>query len=85
MIKAQWYGGYGNCIIIDHGNGMQTLYGHMSGYAVSSGDTVSKGQLIGYLGSTGAATGTHCHLEVYVNGGTVDPAGYFSGITYYDC
>ena len=85
VVKAEWYGGYGNCIIIDHGNGMQTLYGHMSGFAVSEGDTVSKGQTIGYLGSTGVATGTHCHLEVFVNGGRVDPAGYFSGITYYDC
>lgn len=85
VVSAEWYGGYGNCVIIDHGNGMQTLYGHMSGYAVSRGDTVSKGQTIGYLGSTGVATGTHCHLEVFVNGSRVDPAGYFSGIEYYDC
>ncbi len=85
VVTAEWYGGYGNCIIIDHGNGMQTLYGHMSGYAVSAGDTVTQGQTIGYLGSTGWSTGTHCHLEVFVDGGRVDPAGYFSGITYYDC
>ncbi len=82
---AEWYGGYGNCVIIDHGNGMQTLYGHMSGCAVSAGEWVSKGQLIGYLGSTGQSTGTHCHLEVFVDGARVDPANYFSGITYYDC
>ena len=85
VITAGWSDGYGNYIIIDHNNGMQTLYGHMSGFAVGSGDTVSKGQTIGYLGATGRATGTHCHLEVFVNGGRVDPAGYFSGIEYYDC
>ena len=85
VTKAAWYGGYGNCVIIDHGNGMQTLYGHMSGYAVSEGDTVSKGQTIGYLGATGVATGTHCHLEVFVNGNRVDPENYFSGMTFYDC
>ena len=85
VVTAEWYGNYGNCIIIDHGNGMQTLYAHMSGYAVSAGDIVSKGQTIGYLGATGWATGTHCHLEVFVDGARVDPANYFSGITYYDC
>ena len=85
VVKAEWYGGYGYCIILDHGNGMQTLYGHMSGFAVGAGDTVSQGDTIGYLGATGVATGTHCHLEVFVNGSRVDPAGYFSGITYYDC
>lgn len=85
VVLAEWNGGYGNCIMIDHGNGMQTLYGHMSGYAVSYGDVVSKGDTIGYLGSTGMSTGTHCHLEVIVNGSRVDPAAYFSGITYYDC
>ena len=85
VVSAEWYGGYGNCVIIDHGNGMQTLYGHMSSFSVSAGDIVSQGQTIGGLGSTGVATGTHCHLEVFVNGSRVDPAGYFSGITYYDC
>ncbi len=85
VVLAEWNGGYGNCIMIDHGNGMYTLYGHMSGYAVSYGSVVSKGDTIGYLGSTGNSTGTHCHLEVRINGGTVDPAAYFSGITYYDC
>ncbi len=85
VVLAEYNGGYGNCIMIDHGNGMYTLYGHMSGYAVSCGSVVSKGDTIGYLGSTGNSTGTHCHLEVRINGGTVDPAGYFSGITYYDC
>jgi len=82
---AAWYGGLGNCVIIDHGNGMQTVYGHMSGFAVSQGDTVTQGQTIGYLGSTGMSTGTHCHLEIFVNGSRVDPENYFGGITFYDC
>ena len=85
VVTATYNNGYGNYIIIDHGNGMQTLYAHMSGFAVSAGSTVSKGDTIGYLGSTGVATGTHCHLEVFSNGVRVDPAGYFSGINYIDC
>ena len=68
--------GYGNYIIVDHGNGMQTLYAHMSGTAVSEGTTVDQGETIGYLGATGMATGTHCHLEVFVDGQRVDPADY---------
>jgi murein DD-endopeptidase MepM/ murein hydrolase activator NlpD len=64
---------------------MQTLYAHMSGNAVSVGTYVSAGQTIGYLGQTGRATGVHCHLEIFVNGSRVDPASYFSGMTYYNC
>ena len=63
----------------------QVTGGTIIPYAVSAGDWVTKGQLIGFLGATGQATGTHCHLEVFVDGGRVDPANYFSGITYYDC
>lgn len=85
VVAAQWSDSYGYYVMIDHGNGMQTLYAHMSGMAVSYGTTVSQGQTIGYLGSTGWSTGTHCHLEVYVNGGRTDPEAYFSGITFYDC
>lgn len=85
VVTATYNSGYGNYIIIDHGNGMQTLYAHMSGFAVSYGDTVYQGQTIGYLGSTGWATGTHCHLEIFVNGSRVDPEGYFSGMSFYDC
>lgn len=70
--------GYGNYIIVDHGNGMQTLYAHMSGTAVTTGTAVGQGETIGYLGSTGLATGTHCHLEVFVDGQRVDPADYVS-------
>lgn len=69
--------GYGNYIIVDHGNGMQTLYAHMSDTAVTVGTTVGQGQTIGFLGSTGMSTGTHCHVEVFVNGQNVDPSAYF--------
>lgn len=84
VITASADGGYGNYIIIDHGDS-QTLYAHMSGFAVSNGSYVEQGQTIGYLGSSGRATGTHCHFEVFVGGQRVDPAQYFSGITYYNC
>ena len=70
--------GYGNYIVVDHGNGVQTLYAHMSGTAVSEGTAVGQGETIGYLGATGMATGTHCHLEVFVDGENVNPADYFS-------
>ena len=85
VITATYSDGYGNYIIIDHGNGYQTLYAHMSGLAVGSGQTVSQGQTIGYLGATGRATGTHCHFEVFINGDRTDPAQFFSGLSYYNC
>ena len=84
VVTSSYDSGYGNYVIIDHG-GMQTLYAHNSGNAVSVGDYVSQGQTIGYLGATGRATGTHCHFEVFVGGSRVDPAQYFSGISYYNC
>lgn len=79
VILATYYGGYGNCVIIDHNNGYMTLYGHMSGFAVSNGSTVSQGDTIGYLGNTGNSFGTHCHFEVIQNGTQIDPLPYFSG------
>ena len=85
VITATYNDGYGNYIIIDHGNGMQTLYAHLSGMAVGEGSSVSQGQTIGYVGATGRATGTHLHFEVFVNGSRTDPAGYFGGLSYYNC
>lgn len=76
VVEADWLGGYGNAVIIDHGNGMQTVYAHNSSLAVSAGQSVSKGQVIAYAGSTGYATGPHCHFEVRINGEVVDPMGY---------
>ena len=84
VVTASSDGGYGNYVIINHGD-TSTVYAHMSGFAVSTGDYVSQGQTVGYLGATGRATGTHLHFEVYVGDGRVDPAAYFSGITYYNC
>ena len=75
---AGWEGGYGNLTLIDHGNGLATAYGHQSRFAVSSGQTVSRGQLIGYVGSTGHSTGPHVHFEVRVNGVPNDPLSYLS-------
>ena len=77
---AGWNGGYGNCVMIDHGNGYVTLYGHLSYIAVSEGQSVSKGDTIGQVGSTGNSTGPHLHFEVLRAGTRVDPEQFFSGL-----
>lgn len=79
---AYYYGGYGNCILINHGGGVATLYGHCDSIAVSVGQYVNQGQVIGYVGSTGVSSGPHLHYEVRVNGVLTDPAQYFTGLTY---
>jgi murein DD-endopeptidase MepM/ murein hydrolase activator NlpD len=76
VIYATWMGGYGNVIIVDHGRGISTLYAHQSSLAVGVGARVVRGQVVGYVGSTGFSTGPHLHFEVRVNGTPVDPMGY---------
>jgi murein DD-endopeptidase MepM/ murein hydrolase activator NlpD len=76
IIWCGWQGGYGNLVVIDHGGNLATAFGHQSSIAVSCGQTVSQGQVIGYVGSTGHSTGPHLHFEVRVNGSPVDPLGY---------
>ena len=71
-----WISGYGYAVIIDHGGGISTLYGHNEALAVAEGQTVSQGQVIAYCGSTGNSTGPHCHFEVREGGEPVDPMGY---------
>ena len=76
VIVAAYSGGYGNLIVVDHGNGLATAYAHQSSMAASVGQQVAQGQVIGYVGSTGFSTGPHLHFEVRVNGSPVDPMGY---------
>ncbi|WP_062403486.1 murein hydrolase activator EnvC [Veillonella sp. DNF00869] len=76
VVEAGWVSGYGYTVIIDHGNGMSTLYAHNSEVAVSPGQTVSKGQVVSYSGNTGGSTGPHLHFEVRINGEPTDPMGY---------
>lgn len=73
---AGWISGYGNTVIIDHGGGVTTLYGHNQSLAVGEGQSVAQGEVISYCGSTGNSTGPHCHFEVRQNGEPVSPYGY---------
>ncbi|MGL4606386.1 MAG: murein hydrolase activator EnvC family protein [Eubacteriaceae bacterium] len=77
VISAGYNGGYGNCVIIDLGNGLQAMYAHMSSFSVSPGETVNKGDVIGGVGSTGDSTGNHLHFGVLSGGSFVDPLGFF--------
>lgn len=76
VILSGWYGGYGYAVVIDHGDGMSTLYGHNEELHVSVGDRVSQGEVIASAGSTGWSTGPHVHFEVRINGEYVDPMDY---------
>ncbi|AFA49296.1 murein hydrolase activator EnvC family protein [Acetobacterium woodii] len=73
VISAGWNGGYGNCVIVDIGNGYSAVYGHLSAIYVSSGETVSAGQTVGAVGSTGDSTGPHLHYEIRLYGSPVSP------------
>jgi len=70
---AKWFGGYGNAIIIDHGDGVETIYGHSSKLLVKVGQKVNAGDVIGLVGNTGHSFGSHVHLEVHVDGTPRDP------------
>ncbi len=76
VVLAGWYYAYGNCIVVDHGNGMKTRYAHLSAYNCKVGDTVARGQQIGRAGNTGRSTGPHLHFEVIINGSTKNPVNY---------
>lgn len=73
-----WDGGYGNKVVINHNNGMETVYAHLSSMSVKIGQTVPKGKVIGKMGSTGNSTGTHLHFEVYKNGNLKNPMDYYN-------
>ncbi len=79
VILARWFGGYGNAVVIDHGGGLTTFYAHQNGLNVSAGQTVSTGDVVGWVGSTGFSTGAHLHFETRENGNPVNPANYLNG------
>ena len=76
VVIAKWNGGYGNCVTINHGGGIMTLYGHCSELLVTAGQKVSRGDVIAKVGSTGRSTGNHLHFEVRKNGSVIDPSPY---------
>ena len=76
VVSAAMGNGYGREVVIDHGHGVQTLFGHMSGFAVMAGQTVSRGQVIGYVGHSGRTTGSHLHYEVRIRNTPVNPHKY---------
>jgi murein DD-endopeptidase MepM/ murein hydrolase activator NlpD len=80
--RAGWVGGYGNLVELEHGKGLQTRYGHLSKLLVAPGSRVTRGQLIGLMGSTGRSTGSHLHYEVRMDGQAVNPVPYMETAQY---
>lgn len=78
VVLADWYGGYGNCVIVQHDNGDSTLYGHLARIMAEPGERVEAGHLIGYSGSTGVSTGPHLHVEWWHDGQYCDPLPLFA-------
>ena len=78
VVYSGYYGGYGNCVVLHHGSGLYTLYGHASKRLVNVGDAVNRGTPIALVGSTGRSTGPHLHFEVHYNKQYVDPMAYLS-------
>jgi murein DD-endopeptidase MepM/ murein hydrolase activator NlpD len=76
IVSAEFRGGYGRTVMVDHGNGISTLFGHMSGFAVSIGQHIQRGDVIGYVGQSGRSTGPHVHYEVHINRTPVNPYKY---------
>jgi murein DD-endopeptidase MepM/ murein hydrolase activator NlpD len=76
VIWSGWRGGYGNAVVVDHGNGLATLYAHSSSLLVSVGQSVGQGETVALVGTTGNSSGPHLHFEVRVNGTAVDPLNY---------
>ncbi len=82
VTRAQWANGYGNLVEINHGNGLETRYGHLSRLIAQPNERVRRGQLIGLMGSTGRSTGSHLHYEVRIAGNAVNPLPYIQGTNY---
>jgi murein DD-endopeptidase MepM/ murein hydrolase activator NlpD len=76
VVLAQMYGGFGNCIMIDHGGGVLTIYGHASRLKAQVGDHVKAGDVVSYVGSTGFSTGNHLHYEIHLNGTPINPLDF---------
>lgn len=82
VVKASWKGAYGKTVMIDHGNGIKTLYGHLTKISVKEGDNICRGQRLGFAGSTGRSTGPHVHYEVRVNGKPKNPMPFVKLASY---
>lgn len=80
--RAEWFGGYGNMVEVEHGKGVSTRYGHMSRIAAKAGQRIKRGDLIGYVGSTGRSTGNHLHYEVRIDGRAVNPMPFLQSANY---